>query len=162
MQILEKRIIVIGNGGAGKSTFARELASITKLPLIHLDKEFWNPGWVTTPKDEWIAKQQAIVLGDSWILDGNYGNTLEIRLARAEIVLFLDFGRIPCLYGAVMRFMTHINRTARAAQRSLIGSLSNGYGVFQRHSGLSYYPYYRCIRIKKYSFLSVEAISGIL
>jgi len=48
-----QRILVIGCGGAGKSTLAREIASRTGLPLIHLDELHWKPGWVGTPKDEW-------------------------------------------------------------------------------------------------------------
>jgi adenylate kinase family enzyme len=39
-----RRVLVIGISGAGKSTFARELAARIGLPLIHLDKEFWRPG----------------------------------------------------------------------------------------------------------------------
>jgi hypothetical protein len=43
------RIMLIGSGGAGKSTFARELAQLTHLPIVHLDQIFWKPGWEPTP-----------------------------------------------------------------------------------------------------------------
>jgi adenylate kinase family enzyme len=51
-----KRIIIIGSSGGGKSTLARQLGDITGLPVIHLDKVFWNPNWVETPKDIWQEK----------------------------------------------------------------------------------------------------------
>lgn len=48
-----KHIAIIVCSGAGKSTFARELGAITGLEVIHLDRLYWKPGWVETPKDEW-------------------------------------------------------------------------------------------------------------
>ena len=68
-----RRVLVIGISGAGKSTFARELAARIGLPLIHLDKEFWRPGWVTTQQPQWRARVAALAAQDTWIIDGNYG-----------------------------------------------------------------------------------------
>ena len=48
-----KKVLVIGSGGAGKSTFARRLSKKTGLEVIHLDQLYWKPNWVETPKDEW-------------------------------------------------------------------------------------------------------------
>lgn len=52
MNSIGKRILVIGSPGSGKSTFSRKLAEITEIPLVHLDKEFWNYGWVETPREK--------------------------------------------------------------------------------------------------------------
>lgn len=86
-----EKIAILGCGGAGKSTLARQLGSRLGLPVIHLDAEFWRPGWVMTPLDEEIARQSQIVAGPRWIVDGNYGATIEIRLAAADTVIYLDF-----------------------------------------------------------------------
>ena len=51
-----RRIIVIGGGGAGKSTFSRELSRKLDIPLYHLDKIFQNKGWVGTPKEKFDEK----------------------------------------------------------------------------------------------------------
>ena len=48
-----KRVVVIGSGGAGKSTFSRKLGEATGLEVIHLDGIYWRPNWEKTPKDEW-------------------------------------------------------------------------------------------------------------
>ena len=49
-----RRVLVIGICGAGKSTFSQVLAARTGLPLIHLDKEFWRPGWADRPPEGFI------------------------------------------------------------------------------------------------------------
>jgi adenylate kinase family enzyme len=98
-----KRIAIIGSPGSGKSTLARKLGEISGLPVFHLDRLFWNPGWVQSPKPVWIALQSALVAQDSWIIDGNYGATLHIRAAAADTIIFLDFPRYLCLGRAVKR-----------------------------------------------------------
>jgi adenylate kinase family enzyme len=98
-----KRILVVGSGGAGKSTFARALAAKTGLPLIHLDRYYWRPGWQPTPAEEWNAVVMKLCRGQEWIMDGNYGGSLEIRLRRCDAVVFLDFPKIQCLWGVVRR-----------------------------------------------------------
>ena len=69
-----RRIIVLGRGGAGKSTLARQLGEITGLPVIELDKLFWRPGLLPTPRDEWIHLQQKLVREEKWIMDGDLGS----------------------------------------------------------------------------------------
>jgi len=91
------RIIVIGSPGSGKSYFSIKLAKLTGHPLIHLDAEFWRPGWTETPKDEWWEKQSAMITGERWLIDGNYGGTMELRFAAADAVVFLDVNRFVCL-----------------------------------------------------------------
>jgi adenylate kinase family enzyme len=94
---------VIGSPGAGKSTFSRQLATLTTLPLTHLDAEYWQPGWVRPSGEVWEAKVRRLTLPDAWILDGNYTSTVALRAARADTVVVLDFPRWLCLYRAVRR-----------------------------------------------------------
>ena len=85
-----KRVVVTGSAGAGKSTFSRALSAETGLPVIHLDLHFWQPNWTEPSEDQWREIQRALLAGDEWIADGNYHETLELRLARADTVVFLD------------------------------------------------------------------------
>lgn len=96
------KILVIGSGGAGKSTFAKRLGGNLKLKVIHLDSLYWSPGWVEMPKDKWRAIVEELVKGESWIIDGNYGGTLDIRLAACDGVIFLDVPRWICM-GRVLK-----------------------------------------------------------
>lgn len=86
-----QRVAVVGSGGAGKSTLARRMGAATGLPVIHLDRLFWHPGWVPTPDDEWGLIVEQVAAKERWITDGNYSRTLEKRLVRAEAIVLIDF-----------------------------------------------------------------------
>lgn len=105
-----QRVLVIGISGAGKSTFSRALANMTGLPLIHLDKEFWRPGWVQTPRLDWRAKVTELAAGERWIMDGNYDSSLDLRLPRADTVLWFDYPMLRCLRRAMWRATTTYGR----------------------------------------------------
>mgnify|MGYP003406687918 FL=1 len=98
-----KRIVVIGSGGAGKSTFSRRLGEATGIEVIHLDTVFWRPGWERTPRDEWELIVSEMVRRDSWIMDGNFGGTREIRIRACDTVILLDVPRHVCLYRVIKR-----------------------------------------------------------
>ena len=98
-----RKVMVIGSGGAGKSVFAARLAERTGLPLIHLDAVYWRPGWIQTPKEEWIRTVDEMLAREAWVMDGNYGGTMDRRLAACDTVVFLDLPRAVCLWRAVKR-----------------------------------------------------------
>ena len=100
---LGRRVIVTGLAGAGKSTFALALAAKTGLPVIHLDLQFWKPGWVAPSETEWRERQCAVLAGDAWIADGNYPETLDLRLERADSVVLLDLPWWRCSGRALLR-----------------------------------------------------------
>jgi adenylate kinase family enzyme len=102
-----RRVVILGCSGSGKSTFARAMGERLGLPVVHLDALFWRPGWVEPDKDEFRAKVAAAVEGDAWITDGNYvGRTFELRLPRADAVIFLDQPRWLCLWRIFKRSWT--------------------------------------------------------
>ena len=72
-----RRIAIIGTGGAGKTTLALELGRRLGIPVVHLDRVFWRPGWVGPAADEWRETHRAALAADAWIADGNYGSTME-------------------------------------------------------------------------------------
>lgn len=106
-----KRVLVIGSGGAGKSTFARRLGARLGLPVIHLDRAYWQPGWVEPPKDEWLRTVEGLCAGDSWVMDGNYSGTLDVRLAACDTVLFLDLPRVVCVWRVLKRAVKYRHGT---------------------------------------------------
>ena len=101
-----ERILIIGCGGAGKSTLARQLGEKTGLPVVHLDQLFWYPGWVESTKDEIDAKIMEELGKPRWIMDGNYNRTLPLRLEKCDTVIYLDFSRFACLFGVLKRVLT--------------------------------------------------------
>lgn len=98
-----RRVIVTGLAGSGKSTFSRSLAAKTGLPILHLDIHFWRPGWVAPSDGEWRETQRGLLAGDAWIADGNYHETLDLRLERADTIVVLDTPWPVCAGRAVVR-----------------------------------------------------------
>lgn len=98
-----KRVLVIGCPGSGKSTFARRLRERTGLPLIYLDRLYWNPDRTAVSRDEFDRRLHAVLCRDEWIIDGNYARTLEARLARCDTAFFLDYPAEVCLAGIAER-----------------------------------------------------------
>jgi adenylate kinase family enzyme len=107
-----RRILVIGSGGSGKSTVAKEIASRLRLPLIHLDALYWQPGWRATEESEWDRVVRELIAAPRWVMDGNYGRTLDVRLGRCDTVVFLDLPRLVCLWRVLKRRL-EFRRTSR-------------------------------------------------
>ncbi len=102
-EIVGSRVLVDGMMGAGKSTFARKLGARTGLPVIHLDVFYWKPGWLRPSDDEWRERQRVLLAGDAWIIDGNYNETLALRLERADTIIYLDTPWWTCASRAFVR-----------------------------------------------------------
>jgi adenylate kinase family enzyme len=102
-----KRIVIIGSSGSGKSTLARTLGSQLAINVIHLDRHFWRPGWIPTDETTWTNCVQTMAQAPSWIIDGNYRRTLDIRLQAADTVIFLDMSRLVCMWRAIKRRMQY-------------------------------------------------------
>lgn len=105
-----RRILVIGSPGAGKSTLALRLGEQLNVPVIHLDRLHWKPGWVSTNREELREKITAATTGETWIMDGNYGGTMEMRLELCDTVIFFDLPRHTCVLNALKRNLTSRNR----------------------------------------------------
>ena len=94
-----KKVIVIGCPGSGKSVFSRTLHDITGLPLYHN----WHEDKTTLSREELIEKINEIGATDEWIMDGNYGGTMELRMSLCDTIVFLDFPTDVCLEGIMAR-----------------------------------------------------------
>ena len=99
-----KRIVIVGNAGAGKSTLALKINSITSIPVYHIDKILWKKDWERTPEDEFKIKHNEIIQQDEWILDGvGYESTMEERFSAANMIIFLDVPIETCKKQALNR-----------------------------------------------------------
>ncbi len=98
-----QRIIIIGCPGSGKSRLSRALHNKTGIPLYHLDMMYWNADKTTVEKSVFLERLSAVLKKDEWIIDGNYGSTMELRMAACDTVIFLDYPLEVCLDGVKER-----------------------------------------------------------
>jgi adenylate kinase family enzyme len=103
--------MIIGSGGAGKSTLAARVGARTGLPVVHLDARHWRPGWVAPPEADWRREVAALAAEPAWVMDGNFGGTLDLRLAAADTVVFLDLPRLVCVWRVLRRVARYAGRS---------------------------------------------------
>ena len=97
------RIIVIGPSGAGKSEISRKIQGVLNLPLYHLDNIFWKEDRTHITREEFDTKLNELLSKDRWIIDGDYSRTYEIRIQKADTIIFLDYPLEVCLEGVESR-----------------------------------------------------------
>jgi len=98
-----EKIMIIGCPGAGKSTFARRLQEATGLPLYYLDMIWHKPDRTTVTRETFDSRLREILKTPKWIIDGNYGRTLDMRMKECDTVFLLDLPVDVCLAGAKER-----------------------------------------------------------
>lgn len=106
-----QRILIIGNAGSGKSTFAKQLAQKLQLPLVHLDKLFWQDNWKHISREEFDTKLHTELKKEHWIIDGNYNRTLPHRLQHCDTVFYFDLPTTVCLWGITKRVFENYGKT---------------------------------------------------
>jgi adenylate kinase family enzyme len=171
-----QRIIVMGPPGSGKSALARELGWRYNLPVFHLDQAYWQPGWIETPPEVFRDEVERIASLPTWVIDGNYVDTIGPRFRAADTVVYLDVptwlcmlrivGRIVLSYGRVrpdaapgcpervdfgfLRFAWNWNRMRRARNLALLQDFAGRKIVLReralRKSGKSGRIVYPCPR----------------
>jgi adenylate kinase family enzyme len=102
-----QRILVTGCCGAGKSTFSKKLQSILKLELIHLDQYYHKPNWEKPEKAEWEKTVNSLVQKPSWIMDGNFSGTMDVRIKSADTIIYLDYPTLKCFWRIIKRIVKY-------------------------------------------------------
>ena len=106
-----ERLLVLGCGGSGKSTLSVRLGEVTDLPVIHLDRLFWLPGWKHRPREEFDRILAGELSKEQWIIDGDYDRTLSERLKWCDTVILLDYPGIVCAAGIIKRRLQNRGKT---------------------------------------------------
>ncbi|MCT7373681.1 AAA family ATPase [Chelativorans salis] len=106
-----KRIMIVGGPGSGKSTLARRLGEALDLPVFHFDHIHWKPGWTPRPDEEKQALVEEIIAGETWVLEGNHSRSYVLRMARAEMLVFLDLPRRLRMTRLLRRWLKYRGRT---------------------------------------------------
>ena len=102
-----QKILVIGCCGSGKSTFSKKLQSILNLEVIHLDQYYHKPNWEEMEEGEWGKTVNNLVQKPSWIMDGNYSDTLDVRIKHADTIIYLDYPILTCFWRVIKRIFKY-------------------------------------------------------
>lgn len=127
-----KRIAIIGNSGSGKSYLADKLHQLLRLPVYHLDKYCWKPGWTKLEYAEFKHIHDALCGKDKWIIEGMNLKSLEHRLQRADMIIFLDISRSVCLWHVFKRLLKHYGSSEPHAAEGCPQELSWQFWQFVR------------------------------
>ncbi|WP_197503849.1 adenylate kinase [Mycobacterium sp. 852002-30065_SCH5024008] len=140
------RVVILGRGGAGKSTLAQQLSAKLGAPAIELDRIFWKPGSQPTAQMEWSAIQHRLISSERWILDGDlgpYDNNLALRISAADTIIVLDFPFWRCTLrtlrrsrenGEYWRWIYHYRRTSLPAVLDVIAKHADHAAVHILHN----------------------------
>jgi adenylate kinase family enzyme len=126
MSFQYSKVMIFGRPGSGKSTFALHLSKATDLPLYHLDKYFYEANWVERNYHEFLSDQKSLVNQERWIIDGNNTKSLEMRYAKADLVLYFNYPRVACYWRIFKRLFSKnkaIDDRAKGCQETVRWSL---------------------------------------
>lgn len=131
--VSSKRILVLGSSGSGKTTISNQLGRVLNLKTIHLDAHFWKPGWVRTPSPEWRELVSSLIREESWIMDGTYESTLDLRIPAADAIVLIETSRWTCLWRMLSRQATVNDQPDAPVGQKLDRS------IFRQRTALSHY-----------------------
>lgn len=125
-----KRILVIGSPGAGKSYFSRHIHKITGLPLIHLDDHYWLENWTRPSETQWQDSLTELLNQEEWIIDGNYAKSFEHRLQFCDLVILVNTPTLKCLFRVAMRGLNRLlGKKATMPEQVKNGKFKSQFGI---------------------------------
>ena len=86
-----KRVVVIGSSCTGKTTFARALGGLFKVPHVELDALNGLEDWKARPAEELRALVTDAISKPAWILDGNYWSLRDLVWPQATTLIWLNY-----------------------------------------------------------------------
>ncbi len=98
-----KKINVIGTTGSGKSQFSVRLAKTLNFRYIEMDRVYWKPNWSEPTTEEFLNSLENELCYESWVLDGNYSRTNDLKWSKADTVIWLNYSYIRTLYQILKR-----------------------------------------------------------
>lgn len=100
MQIEDlRRVLIIGNGGSGKTWLAKRIGSGLKVLVTHLDDIRWAPGQYGIRRDDQLVLQEVVAAGvaHNWVIEGVYGWLAKSVLDRVTTLIWLDLPEDECI-----------------------------------------------------------------
>jgi len=110
-----QRVLIIGCSGSGKTTLSRALAERTGLPTVSLDAHYFDPNWKEPTTEVWRERVRELAAAETWLMDGNYSGTFDLRMPRADTVIFVDQPTWRCVWRVLWRTARYYGRVRPGA-----------------------------------------------
>jgi len=108
MKDIPNKIIILGNGGTGKSTLGEKLSTMLDIPVYHLDQLTFQTGWIAIGEKEFISKLKNILHKEKWIVEGwSFNSTIPMRIEASDLIIYLDFNIWICYWYAFTRHLKY-------------------------------------------------------
>lgn len=109
------RVMVIGNSGGGKTTLSLQIAASFDLEYLSMDRDVrWLPGWKVRERDEQRGIIRDLVARDRWVMDGTGPSSFDLRVPRADLIIWLHVPRLQALAGLASRVARNLGRVRSA------------------------------------------------
>jgi len=128
-----KKILVIGCPGSGKSTLSRRLKSKLSLPLIHLDKYYHKPNWKEPNQSEWNKTLLNLMGQNSWIMDGNYAESFDVRFSKSDTIIYLDYSSVKCFFRVLKRIISDYGKKDQIWRQDALKVLTLNFYIMFLH-----------------------------
>jgi len=127
-----KRVAVFGNAGGGKSTLAKRLAELTRLPLYPIDMIQFSAGGDAVPHDEYLRAHADLLRREEWIIDG-FGcvSSAWDRFSAADTLIYVDLPVLTHYRWVTKRFIKglFVNPAGWPKNSPMLGSTISSYRV---------------------------------
>lgn len=118
------KILIFGIPGSGKTLLAHRMAEVLNLPIFHVDKHFFERGWLERDHDHFLEDVRSVLKTDRWIIDGNGMRTLEMRYKEADVVIYCRLSRLLCLYRVFYRWISTLGKVKADGPEGATNSVS--------------------------------------
>lgn len=151
-----QRIIILGSIGSGKTALAKRINNRQRIPVYHLDKEYWQPNWSRPDEKDWQKKLVNLASQDTWVMDGNYIETLEIRLSKADLVIMLDIEQKVCIRGLFFRTLKGLFIKRNDLGKGCKDTFNKGYSDLVEWAKQFKEKYYPALLEKCYRYPNID------
>jgi len=86
-----QRIHVVGTSGSGKTTLAKQIAAQLQMQHIEMDALHWDANWTNVSTEVFRQRLDQALVGDRWVIDGNYSRVRDLVWIRADTVVWLIY-----------------------------------------------------------------------
>jgi adenylate kinase family enzyme len=136
------KVLVFGNSGSGKSTYARPIAMREGLAHLDLDSIVWEPGKIAVqqpPEAVAASLRNFIDSQAAWVIEGCYGELVRAASAHCTLMVFLNPGIDACLANNLRRPWESHKYASLELQNAMLAQLQEWVArYYQRNDTWSY------------------------